>query len=177
LLEAAHFLAIQNARLVASAIPGDVQWWPDSWSLCDSHMDETLEALSDYLDQPRLPPKVVVWAHNPHVGDARHTEMGWHGQSALGQLDAPGDSTAADGNATAVWVSEEDGEGRSSTTATFGEPVEISTRPKTFAPLIEFGDGESADTHRRAINRKKQVLTTRFCHSPSISLSARRASG
>jgi erythromycin esterase-like protein len=59
---------------------------PDSWNLRDSHMAETLEALFDYLEQPRLPPKAVVWAHNSHVGDARHTEMGWHGQLTLGQL-------------------------------------------------------------------------------------------
>ncbi len=28
----------------------------------------------------------MVWAHNSHIGDARATEMGWHGQLNLGQL-------------------------------------------------------------------------------------------
>ena len=30
--------------------------------------------------------KIVVWAHNSHVGDARATEMGWQGELNLGQL-------------------------------------------------------------------------------------------
>lgn len=87
--EDAHFFAIQNARLVANAeryYRTMFRGGPDSWNLRDGHMAEALEALFDYLDQPRLPSKVVVWAHNSHVGDARHTEMGWHGQSTLGQL-------------------------------------------------------------------------------------------
>ncbi len=27
-----------------------------------------------------------MWAHNSHVGDARHTQMGWHGEHNIGQL-------------------------------------------------------------------------------------------
>jgi hypothetical protein len=90
-------------------------------------------------------------------------------------LDAPGDSTAADGNATAVWISDavascgEIGKSCSNSVVqaagydpeglpeveleipvegTVGEPVEISTpTEELFAPLLEFGDGESvADT-------------------------------
>jgi erythromycin esterase-like protein len=30
--------------------------------------------------------KIVVWAHNSHLGDARATEMGDHGELNLGQL-------------------------------------------------------------------------------------------
>jgi erythromycin esterase-like protein len=87
--EDAHFFALQNARLVANAeryYRTMFRGGADSWNLRDSHMAETLEALFEYLDQPRLPSKIVVWAHNSHVGDARHTEMGWHGQLTLGQL-------------------------------------------------------------------------------------------
>ncbi len=85
----AHFFAIQNARLVANAeryYRTMFRGGPDSWNLRDSHMAETLDALFDHLDQPRLPSKIVVWAHNSHVGDARHTEMGRQGQLTLGQL-------------------------------------------------------------------------------------------
>jgi erythromycin esterase-like protein len=32
------------------------------------------------------PAKVVVWAHNSHVGDARATEMGAGGELNIGQL-------------------------------------------------------------------------------------------
>jgi erythromycin esterase-like protein len=87
--EDAHFFALQNARLVANAeryYRTMFRGGPDSWNLRDSHMAETLGALFDYLNQPRLPSKVVVWAHNSHVGDARHTEMGRLGQLTLGQL-------------------------------------------------------------------------------------------
>src|SRR4051812_13537297 len=42
-------------------------------NLRDTHMFETLE----HLLKARGPQsKAVVWAHNSHIGDARHTEMG-----------------------------------------------------------------------------------------------------
>ncbi len=55
-------------------------------------MADTLDALRDHL--PSGPgrkhnsptPKIVVWAHNSHVGDARATEFGAEGQVTLGQL-------------------------------------------------------------------------------------------
>jgi erythromycin esterase-like protein len=87
--EDAHFFALQNARLVVNAeryYRTMFRGGADSWNLRDTHMAKTLDALFDHLDQPRLPSKVVVWAHNSHVGDARHTEMGRRGQLTLGQL-------------------------------------------------------------------------------------------
>jgi hypothetical protein len=30
--------------------------------------------------------RVVVWAHNSHLGDARATQMGWEGELNVGQL-------------------------------------------------------------------------------------------
>ncbi|MDX6595031.1 MAG: hypothetical protein QOI72_413 [Solirubrobacterales bacterium] len=88
--EDANFFAIQNARLVANAeryYRTMFRGGPDSWNLRDRHMAETLETLLEHLDQPHLPAKAVVWAHNSHVGDARHTEMGHrYGQLTLGQL-------------------------------------------------------------------------------------------
>jgi erythromycin esterase-like protein len=58
-----------------------------SWNLRDRHMAETLDALRDHLGStgPR-PVRVVVWAHNSHVGDARATEMGSIGEWNVGQL-------------------------------------------------------------------------------------------
>ncbi|MEA2180020.1 MAG: hypothetical protein QOG77_3317 [Solirubrobacteraceae bacterium] len=87
--EDSHFFALQNAHLVVNAeryYRTMFRGGPDSWNLRDTHMAETLDALFEHLDQPRLPSKVVVWAHNSHVGDARHTEMGAGGQLTLGQL-------------------------------------------------------------------------------------------
>lgn len=80
------FDAEQNARVVANAEeyyrsmfrPGF-----ESWNLRDSHMYDTLQALMD-LDESRS--KVVVWAHNSHVGDARATEMSQRGEHNIGQL-------------------------------------------------------------------------------------------
>jgi hypothetical protein len=98
------------------------------------------------------------------------SEEGKRGMDAVVVLDAPGEATTADGNATAVWVSEEsvtcpggenchgdtvqaagydpDGplevELEAPEAAEVGEPVEISSpTEEVFAPLIEFGDGKS----------------------------------
>jgi erythromycin esterase-like protein len=58
-----------------------------SWNLRDRHMADTLDALADHLTRQRgRPAKIVVWAHNSHVGDARTTELGSQGELNLGQL-------------------------------------------------------------------------------------------
>jgi erythromycin esterase-like protein len=59
-----------------------------SWNLRDKHMAQTLEALLAHLDRRggAEPARIVVWAHNSHVGDARATEVGADGQLTLGQL-------------------------------------------------------------------------------------------
>jgi erythromycin esterase-like protein len=49
-------------------------------------MARTLEALSQHLERAWAPPKVVVWAHNSHLGDARATELGQAGEFNVGQL-------------------------------------------------------------------------------------------
>jgi erythromycin esterase-like protein len=54
-----------------------------SWNLRDRHMADTLDRLLDHLGPDS---KVVVWAHNSHIGDARATEMGHAGELNLGQL-------------------------------------------------------------------------------------------
>jgi len=84
------FFVEQNARLVKNAeayyrtmFRGRVA----SWNLRDRHMVETLEALVEHLRaQRRRAVKVVVWAHNSHLGDARATELGQHGELNVGQL-------------------------------------------------------------------------------------------
>lgn len=84
------FDAEQNARVVRNAEAyyrsmylSDVS----SWNLRDVHMDETLSMLEQHPARPGRPPKIVVWAHNSHLGDARATEMGQRrGELNLGQL-------------------------------------------------------------------------------------------
>ena len=68
--------AAQNARLVASAERYyRIMYYggAESWNLRDTHMFETLCHL---LEAHGADAKAVVWAHNSHIGDARHTEMG-----------------------------------------------------------------------------------------------------
>jgi erythromycin esterase-like protein/predicted phosphoribosyltransferase len=84
------FSAEQNARLVKNAetyyrsmFRGRVS----SWNLRDSHMADTLDRLLDHLTRrDGEPAKIVVWAHNSHLGDARATQMGSAGEHNLGQL-------------------------------------------------------------------------------------------
>ena len=46
-----------------------------SWNQRDRHMADTLDQLLAHLDRHGGTARVVVWAHNSHVGDARATEM------------------------------------------------------------------------------------------------------
>ena len=70
------FDSAQNARLIASAEKYyRIMYYggAEAWNLRDSHMYETLDQL---LTRSGPKSKAVVWAHNSHIGDARHTEMG-----------------------------------------------------------------------------------------------------
>jgi erythromycin esterase-like protein len=84
------FFAEQNARLVKNAEAYyRIMFLRDesSWNLRDRHMAETLEALARHLGSDDNPAKIVVWAHNSHLGDARATEMGpKRGELNVGQL-------------------------------------------------------------------------------------------
>jgi len=86
----AFFCAEQNARLVVNAeeyYRGMFQNRVSSWNMRDHHMAETLESLAVHLsDQREEPARIVVWAHNSHIGDARATEMGEQGEFNIGQL-------------------------------------------------------------------------------------------
>jgi erythromycin esterase-like protein/predicted phosphoribosyltransferase len=84
-----HFQAEQNARVVRSAEHYYRAMFGDSvssWNLRDTHMADTLDALFSHLARRRSDPKIVVWAHNSHIGDARATQMGDRGELNLGQL-------------------------------------------------------------------------------------------
>jgi hypothetical protein len=121
----------------------------------------------------------VVQAAYRRMGEAWEpavslSEAGKLGMDGVGVLDAPGDKTLADGDATVVWVSEErhaceglkgdcpvdavqaagfDPDGVSAdlavpTTAEVGESISVSVPTgRLFSPRIDFGDGQSvADT-------------------------------
>jgi erythromycin esterase-like protein/pyrimidine operon attenuation protein/uracil phosphoribosyltransferase len=86
-----QFDALRNAWSVRDAEAYYRAMFSDrvsSWNLRDQHMADTLDALAEHLHRdPEAPEgRIVVWAHNSHVGDARATEMGGEGQLTLGQL-------------------------------------------------------------------------------------------
>jgi len=81
--------AEQNAHSVVDAEEYYRSMFGDpaaSWNLRDRHMADTLEQLIAHLDRHVGEGRVVVWAHNSHVGDARATEMGERGELTLGRL-------------------------------------------------------------------------------------------
>jgi erythromycin esterase-like protein len=84
-----YFYAEQNARLVKSAEEYYRSMFGGraaSWNLRDTHMADTLDALATHLSRHGAIPKIVLWAHNSHLGDARATEMSNQGELNVGQL-------------------------------------------------------------------------------------------
>ncbi len=84
-----RFVAEHNALVVKNAehyyramFGGHV----NTWNMRDHHMVETVERLRDHLRDSGRCDKVVIWAHNSHIGDARATDSGRHGQLNVGQL-------------------------------------------------------------------------------------------
>lgn len=86
----ATFYAEQNARVVRDAEEYYREMYrgtANTWNLRDRHMFETLEGLDRYLSATHgRPARIVVWAHNSHLGDARATAMSRRGELNLGQL-------------------------------------------------------------------------------------------
>ena len=55
-------------------------------AVSEAVMKPTLNGLMAHLQGRNEPPKVVIWAHNSHLGDARATEIGKAGEWNVGQL-------------------------------------------------------------------------------------------
>jgi erythromycin esterase-like protein len=82
-----------SALLSAAAVVGAEEYYRAayggtlSWNVRDRRMAATVSEIADHAsDLTRAPGKVVVWAHNSHVGDARATDMPLRGEINLGQL-------------------------------------------------------------------------------------------
>ncbi|HZY20591.1 MAG TPA: erythromycin esterase family protein [Ramlibacter sp.] len=86
----ALFHAQQNARLVRNAeqyYRSMFRGRASSWNLRDLHMADTLQALSAHLqERTGTAPRMAVWAHNSHLGDARATGMAEQGEWNVGEL-------------------------------------------------------------------------------------------
>jgi erythromycin esterase-like protein len=60
-----------------------------TWNIRDTHMLQTVKDVEKHLrdDYGIEEPKIAIWAHNSHLGDARATDMGKRrGEVNLGQL-------------------------------------------------------------------------------------------
>lgn len=89
LAEDEHFYAEQNARLAVDAeryYRAMFRGRDNSWNLRDTHMVDTIDALAAHQAEQGQPAKIIVWAHNSHLGDARATEVGQRDQVNVGQL-------------------------------------------------------------------------------------------
>ena len=79
--------AAANARLIRNAEQYYRMMYygsAESWNLRDTHM---FEMLCQVLKAKEPDSKAVVWAHNSHIGNAAHTEMGQvRGELNIGQL-------------------------------------------------------------------------------------------
>jgi len=73
------FFATRNAALVKNAEEYYRKMYHAdalTWNIRDSHMADTVHALMEFLKEknPNIPPKIVLWAHNSHLGDARASD-------------------------------------------------------------------------------------------------------
>lgn len=85
----AQFHAERNASVVLNAeqyYRGMFSGRTNTWNLRDAHMVNTLIALQRHLQSQGRRGRIVVWAHNSHLGDARATQMGERGEWNVGQL-------------------------------------------------------------------------------------------
>ena len=84
-----HFAAVRSAASVAGAEAyfRTSAVGTHSWNVRDRQMARNIDEIAAHVEAVSgTPGKVVVWAHNSHVGDARATSMANRGELNLGQL-------------------------------------------------------------------------------------------
>jgi erythromycin esterase-like protein len=80
------FVAQQNALVAYNAeryYSAMAQSNSLSWNIRDEHMAQTVERLLQFHGGDS---KIILWAHNTHIGDARYTDMAPAGEINVGQL-------------------------------------------------------------------------------------------
>jgi len=84
------FYIEQNARVVKNAEEYYRQLFVNeinNWNLRDSHMFQTINQLIKHYELKGIKkPKIIIWAHNSHIGNAQATEMNKRGEYNIGQL-------------------------------------------------------------------------------------------
>jgi erythromycin esterase-like protein len=84
-----HFTAVRAAASVAGgeAYFRSVYAGSMSWNVRDQQMARNLDEIADHVGRVSgRPGKVVAWAHNSHMGDARATFAARQGELNIGQL-------------------------------------------------------------------------------------------
>ncbi|ULQ53317.1 erythromycin esterase family protein [Flavihumibacter fluvii] len=80
------FSTEQNALITVNAekyYRTMIQGGPHSWNVRDRHMADTLDRLLNFHGENS---KIIVWAHNTHIGDARATDMVDEGMFNIGEI-------------------------------------------------------------------------------------------
>jgi erythromycin esterase-like protein len=80
------FVAQQNALVAYNAeryYTAMVSSSSSSWNIRDEHMAQTVQRLLEFHGPDS---KIIIWAHNTHVGDASYTDMARYGEINIGQL-------------------------------------------------------------------------------------------
>jgi len=86
------FYATQNAELVKNAeeyYRKMVEPDEKSWNYRDTHMANCVLSLIDFYKKKNITggePKVILWAHNSHMGDASQTDVNFRGELNIGQI-------------------------------------------------------------------------------------------
>ncbi len=79
LLQQAALVAVNGERYFRNILRNRT----DTWNTRDIYMSKTIKRL---LNQHGPHSKVIVWAHNTHVGDAHYAEMRLSGKTNVGEL-------------------------------------------------------------------------------------------
>jgi len=79
------FVAVQNARCVKGA--AEYYSADNSWNYRDTFMFETLKSIMERKSTVQgQRAKAIIWAHNSHLGDSRHTHKQSRGELTVGRL-------------------------------------------------------------------------------------------
>jgi len=79
------FIAVQNARCVKGA--AEYYTADNSWNYRDTFMFETIKRIMNRKSEVHSRrAKTIIWAHNSHLGDSRHTYKQSRGELTVGRL-------------------------------------------------------------------------------------------
>jgi erythromycin esterase-like protein len=120
----AAFSNEMNARVVVDAekyYRAMFDFNANSWNIRDMHFDDTLYRVRAHMRATRGSDKVVVWAHNSHLGDARATKTGATRPGANAELNL-GSLARESGGAAVINVGQFTYDGTVTAADDWGEP-------------------------------------------------------